>query len=144
LMGQMLPYYLFAVTQFVFVLLVSRLAFGIDLGNSNLGLAVMILTASLAMVTMGILLAAFAQNEGHAGGLSIVVVLAMAVVSGAMFPNISISGLQMITPHYWAMQGFINIISRGQGVESTFMPAGILLTMSAVFFTIGAIRFRFE
>jgi ABC-2 type transport system permease protein len=104
----------------------------------------MILTASLAMVTMGILLAAFAQNEGHAGGLSIVVVLAMAVVSGAMFPNISISGLQMITPHYWAMQGFINIISRGQGVESTFMPAGILLTMSAVFFTIGAIRFRFE
>jgi len=144
LMGKMLPYYLIAVTQFVFVLLVSRLAFGIDLGNSNLGLAVMILTVSLAMVSMGILLAAFAQNEGHAGGLSIVVVLAMAVVSGAMFPNISISGLQMITPHYWAMQGFINIISRGQGVESTFMPAGILLTMSAVFFTIGAIRFRFE
>lgn len=144
LMGKMLPYYLIAVTQFVFVLLFSRLAFGIDLGHSNLGLAVIILTASLTMVTMGILLAAFAQNEGHAGGLSIVVVLAMAVVSGAMFPNIAIPGLQMITPHYWAMQGFINIISRGQGVESTFLPAGILLTMSAVFFTIGAIRFRFE
>ena len=144
LLGKMLPYYLIAVAQFIFVLLVSRLAFGIDLGHSTLGLAVIILTASLSMVTLGILIAAFAQSEGQASGLATVVVLAMAVVSGAMFPSISIPGLQQITPHYWAMQGFINIISRGQGVEGTFLPAGILLTMSAVFFTIGAIRFQFE
>lgn len=144
LLGKMLPYYLIAVAQFIFVLLFSRLAFGIDLGHSTLGLAVIILTAALSMVTLGILIAAFAQSEGQAGGLATVVVLAMAVVSGAMYPSISIPGLQAITPHYWAMQGFINIISRGQGVEGTFLPAGILLTMSALFFTVGAVRFQFE
>ncbi len=76
--------------------------------------------------------------------MAAIVVLAMAVVSGAMFPSISIPGVQQITPHYWSMQGFLNVISRGQGIEGILLPVGILLTMAAVFFTIGAVRFRFE
>jgi ABC-2 type transport system permease protein len=144
LLGKMLPYFLIATTQLITLLLVSKLLFGIDLGNSVLALAVVIVCSALVMSGLGILIAAVAQSEGQADGLAIASVLALAVVSGAMFPSISIPGLQMITPHYWAMQGFLNVIARGQGVEGVLLPAGILLTMAAVFFTIGAVRFRFE
>ena len=144
LLGKLLPYWLIAVVQFVFVLLVSKLFFNIDLGNSALALAILILASSLAMACLGILIAAFARTETQASGLSAVLVLIMAVVSGAIFPSISIPGLQNITPHYWAIQGFLNVVARGQGVSGVFLPVGILLTMSAVFFTTGAVRFRFE
>jgi ABC-2 type transport system permease protein len=144
LLGKMIPYFFIAVLQMLTVLLVSRLVFGIGLGNSIPALLLIIVCSALVMAALGILIAALAQTEGQADGLAIVVVLSMAVVSGAMFPSISIPGLQMITPHYWAMQGFLNVISRGLGVEGVLLPVGILLTMAAVFFTAGAVRFRFE
>jgi ABC-2 type transport system permease protein len=144
LLGKMLPYFLIAVAQFVTVLVVSRFVFGIDLGDSALPLGMIIIASSLAMVSLGILVAAFAHSEGQASGVAIILVLVMAVVGGSMFPSISIPGLKLITPHYWAMQGFLNVIARGQGAEGVLQPAGVLFTMSAVFFTIGAIRFRFE
>jgi ABC-2 type transport system permease protein len=109
-----------------------------------ISLAVMMITSALAMVTLGILIASLAKTEAQADGLAIIIVIALAAVSGSMFPTISVPGLQTITPHYWAIQGFINVTARLQGVEGILRPAGVLLTMSAVFFTIGAIRFRFE
>ncbi len=144
LLGKMIPYFLIAVVQLATVLLASKFIYGIDLGNSVLALAMIILASALSMVTLGILVAAFARSEGQASGLAIVLVLIMAVISGAMFPGISISGLKEIAPHYWALQGFLSVIAQGQGVEGVLRPAGILLTMSAIFFTVGAIRFRFE
>ncbi len=144
LLGKLLPYFLIAVVQFIFVLIASRLLFGIDLGNSTAALAIMIVASALAMAGLGILIATFARSEGQADGLATIIVLAMAVVSGAMFPNIAIPGLQAATPHYWSMQGFLNVILHGQGVPGVLGPAGILLTMAAVFFTVGAVRFRFE
>lgn len=143
LLGKMLPYFLIGVAQFIIVFVVSRAFFGIDLG-SPLALFVVIVASSLAMSALGVLIAAFAGTAGQADGLTIVLVLAMAVVSGAMFPTISVPGVQMVTPHYWAMQGFLSVIARGASVEDVLLPAGILMTMAAVFFTIGAVRFRFE
>ena len=144
LIGKMLPYFLIGAVQMTFVLLLSTLMFGIDLGNSPVGLAMIIFASALVMAALGILIAAFARTEGHADGLAIILVLAMAVVSGAMFPSIQIAGLQQVTPHYWSMQGFLNLMARGMGPEGAFLPVGVLLTMAALFFTIGAVRFRFE
>ncbi len=144
LLGKLLPYFLIAIGQFIFVLVASRLLFGIDLGSSTAALAIIIVTSALAMAGLGILIATFARSEGQADGLATIIVLAMAVISGAMFPNIAIPGLQAITPHYWSMQGFLNVTLHGQGVSGVLGPAGILLTMAALFFTVGAVRFRFE
>lgn len=144
LLGKLLPYFLIGAGQFIFVLTASRLLFGVDLGRSIAALGIMITASALAMGGLGILIAAFARSEGQADGLSTIIILAMAVVSGAMFPNIAIPGLQVITPHYWSMQGFLNATLYGQGVSGVLGPAGILLSMAAVFFTAGAVRFRFE
>lgn len=148
LFGKMLPYFLIGAVQMSAVLLFSQLIFGFDLGERSNGariaIALVILCSALAMSGLGIFIAALAQTEGQANGLAIIIILALAVISGAMFPIIYIPGLQLITPHYWSMQAFLNIIVRGQGIDGILLPAGILLIMSIVFFTLGAIKFRFE
>lgn len=144
LLGKLLPYFLIAVVQFIAILLASSYIFNIDLGDAPLGLVMIIISSAAVMAGMGILIAALAKTAAQADGITTVVVLAMAVVSGAMFPSISIPGLQFVTPHYWAMQGFLNIIARGQGIAGALLPSGILMSMAVIFFTIGAIKFRFE
>jgi len=144
LFGKMLPFFLIAVVQMTAVLVVSHFIFDIDLGDEPAALGLLILCSALTMSGLGILIAAIARTEGQANGLATIIVLVMAVVSGAMFPNIYIPGLQFATPHYWSMQGFLNIIARGQGLEGVILSAGILLTLATIFFMIGAIRFRFE
>lgn len=148
LLGKMLPYFLIGVAQFTFVILVSKLVFGLSFGsspvNTALALGILIIASSAAMAALGILISALAHTQGQVEGLAVIIVLAMAVVSGAMFPSIYIPGVQMVTPHYWALQGFVNVIARGQGIEGVLGPAGVLLTMAAVLFTAGAVRFRFE
>lgn len=144
LLGKMIPYFLIAVAQMIVILLAGKLLFGLDLGSAPVAMGVLICASALSMAGLGILIASLARSEGQANGLAIIIVQAMAVVSGAMFPSISIPGIQAVTPHYWALQGFLNITARGQGIEGIMLPAGILLTMTAVFFTIGAVRFRFE
>ncbi len=137
----MLPYFLIGVAQMIAVLLAASCCY-IDLAVRRLP-GVVIAASAMAMSGMGVLILPGA-HQGSGGGLAAIRRPGNGRGRGAMFPSISIPGVQQITPHYWSMQGFLNVISRGQGIEGILLPVGILLTMAAVFFTIGAVRFRFE
>jgi len=127
-----------------FVLLVSSWIFDMPLGNSPLALAMVILATSASVATLGIMVAALVKTENQAGGITILVVLVMAVASGCIADNIQLWGPNFVTPHYWARMGILNVIQRGLGVESVLLPAGALLGLSALFFFIGAKKFKFE
>jgi ABC-2 type transport system permease protein len=144
LAGKMLPFFFIAIGQMLFVLLVSSWVFGMSLGASPLALIVIILATALSAATLGILVASLVKNENQAGGLTILVVLVLAVVSGSISDNIQIMGPNMITPHYWARQGMLNVLQRGMGLEGVLQPALILLGLSVIFFVIGSRRFKFE
>jgi len=144
LAGKMLPFFFIAIGQMVFVLLVSSWVFKMSLGNSPLALAVIMLATALSAATLGILVASLVKNENQAGGLTILVVLVLAVISGCISDSIQIMGLNMVTPHYWARQGMLNVLQRGMGLEGVWLPAGILLGLSVIFFVVGARRFKFE
>jgi ABC-2 type transport system permease protein len=144
LLGKVLPYVGMAAVQLTVVMLVSSVVFGVNLGTSPLALAIVILSAALTVGAFGIMMAALMRTEGQVSGLTSLIVMVMAVGSGAMFPNIRIPIFEYATPHYWAIQGFQNVVSRGQGIEGTLLPCGVLLVISAVFFFIGVRRFKFE
>jgi ABC-2 type transport system permease protein len=143
LAGKMLPFFFIAIGQMVFVLLVSSWVFNMSLGNSPLALAVIIVATALSVATLGILVASLVKNENQAGGLTILVVLVMAVISGSINDSIQIWGPNLVTPHYWARQGMLNVMQRGMGLEGVWQPAGILLGLSVIFFVIGARRFKY-
>jgi ABC-2 type transport system permease protein len=144
LLGKALPYFILAVLQMIFVLLVCNQLFDLPLGDDPLALMVIILVTSLSVAGMGILVAGLARNETQSGAIATFVVLGMGAISGAMIPRLKLEGIAMVTPHYWALEGIHNVISRGMGMEGVLMPAAVLLGMTVLFFAIGAWRFKYE
>lgn len=144
LAGKALPFFMVAVLQLVFVLVVCNMMFGMELGSEPLALMVIIVCTGLTVAGLGIMIAALVKNAAQAGVGAIFIALAMAAVSGCMMPEVKVQGLNLITPHYWALDGIQNVIARGMGMEGVLMQSGILLGMAALFFVIGAWRFKFE
>ena len=74
--------------------------------------------------------------------------ICLAALGGAWWPlEIVPDFMQIIgriSPVAWAMDGFKNIVLRGQGLGSVLLPAGILLGYAAAFFALAAWRFKFE
>jgi ABC-2 type transport system permease protein len=144
LFGKALPFFGVAVIQLVFILLVCNMVFGMELGSEPLALTVIVLSTGLCVAGLGIMVAALAKNGSQAAIGAVVIALAMAAVSGCMMPQVKIAGLNMLTPHYWALDGIQNVIARGMGMDGVLMQSGILLGMAVLFFVIGARRFKFE
>lgn len=144
LLGKMLPYLVIVVVQALVLLGISSLVFGVSLGKSPVALALITVASAASVVGLGIMVAAVVRSEGQAGGLTLLLVLVMAAVSGSLFPLIRIPYLQYATPHYWAIQGFQNVIARGLGVSGVALESGILLGLAAIFFVIGVSRFKFD
>lgn len=144
LLGKLLPYYLVIILQILVLLVVSHVVFGTSLGDSPAALAIMTLTAGLSAVALGIFIATVIKTEGQASGTAALLILVMAAVSGAMYPLIRVPGLMYVTPHYWIIQGFLDLIARGGNVASILPEAGALLAFSVLFFGLAVWRFRFD
>jgi ABC-2 type transport system permease protein len=144
LIGKALPYFGIAVIQLVFILLICNLIFGMELGSDPLALAVIIVCAGLSVAGLGILVAALVKNSSQAAIGATLLSLALAAVSGCMMPQVKVEGLNLLTPHYWALEGIQNVIARGMGMEGVMVQSGVLLGMAVLFFTIGAFRFKFN
>jgi len=144
LVGKALPFFGVAIIQLAFVLALCNLLFDVPLGNSFLALLIMITSIGLVIAGMGIMVAALARNVTQAGVVAVLIVIAMAAISGSLLPQVKIPGISMITPHHWAMEGIQNVISRGMGPEGVLVEAGVLVGMAVIYFAIGAWRFKFD
>jgi len=144
LIGKALPFFLLAVLQLVFVLAICNMMFGMELGSEPLALATIIVCTGLSVAGLGIMIASLVKNAAQAGVGAMALALAMAAVSGCMMPEVKVQGLNMITPHYWALDGIQNVIARGMGMDGVLMQSGILLGMTVLFFVVGAWRFKYE
>jgi ABC-2 type transport system permease protein len=127
--------------------------FGIAVMHLNWGqdpaaLALILLATALAGAALGTMLGAFVRSEGQAGGLSWMLGMLMALLGGCWYPAELfppfVRTFSLVLPTTWAMQGMLNIVSRGLGLAGVLLPATVLLGMAALFFIIGAKRFRFE
>jgi ABC-2 type transport system permease protein len=144
LLGKIMPYLFIAIVQLLVLMGVSSLVFGISLGESLPALLLVTVAIAASVVGMGIMVASLAKTGGQAGGLASLLATAMAAVSGGLFPSIRVPFVEYITPHFWAIQGFQDVISRGLGVSAVLLEAGILLGMAAIFFGVGVSRLRLD
>jgi ABC-2 type transport system permease protein len=81
-------------------------------------------------------------------GLGIMLGMVMALLGGCwypleMFPQV-VQKVVKILPTSWAMQGLLDIVSRGKGLVEILPTAGVLMGFAVVFFIIGIVRFRYE
>lgn len=148
LLGAIAGQFTLALIQMIILTLFGVWVVKANWGQSIPGLALMMVTFGLASVALGVMLASWVKTEGQANNLSIALGMVMALLGGCWYPvELFSSSLQTATkilPTRWAMQGFSDLVLRGQGWQDVLPEAGVLLGFAVVFLTLGIWRFRYE
>ena len=147
LLGKLVPYYLVNLIQVGLMFAIGRLAFGMNLGHDPLALVVVTLATAAAATGLGLLVAALGKTERQISGISTLLALTLAAVGGMMVPVFVMpefmQAVAKISPHYWALQGYQDVIVRGLGVGAVLREVGVLLGFAVAFYTAAVARFRF-
>jgi ABC-2 type transport system permease protein len=146
--GHLLAMFVVIFLQEALLVVFGELAF--DVGYARQPLAVLIMMVALALwaASLGLLISAVAQKEEQVVTLSLIAMFLFASLGGAWFP-LEVAGETFSTighfmPTAWAMDGFQNLLMRGLGLRSVFLPAGMLALYALAFFGLAIWRFEFE
>jgi len=117
-------------------------------GRMAAALALMVLATTFAIASLGMMIAGLARTFAQAAALSNILMYSIAAIGGAWWPiEITPAWMQQIarlTPTFWAMQGYNDIITRGLGLPAVLPEALVLLGFGALFLAFGVWRFRYE
>lgn len=148
LVGAILGQVLTALAQMLLLVIFGMAVMRLNWGHSPGALALILVATALAGAALGTFLGTITRSEGQANGLSWLLGMLMALIGGCWYPAELfppfVRTASRVLPTTWAMEGMLNIVARGQGLASVLLPAGVLLGMAALFFALGALRFRYE
>ncbi len=117
-------------------------------GREPFALFVILLSSALAAAAFGTTMGTFIKTEGQASGLSVMFGMVFAMMGGCWYPlelfPPAIQNAVKVLPTTWAMQGMLDLVLRGGGLQDILPEAGVLLGFAAIFFTVGVWRFRYE
>ena len=145
--GKLLAGFLTALLQMALFFSFGRLAFGMDLGGSPLGLLAVSAAVALAATGMGILMASLAKSEAQLTGLSVLLILLMSSLGGSWWPLELVPDFMRRLAHFltinaWAVDGFDDLFRHGRGAGAVLPEAGVLFGIAAAAFAVGLRRFR--
>ena len=108
----------------------------------------MVTTTALFAASLGLLIGALAKNEDQVNIFALIPMFVLAGLGGAWGPlEITPENFQQIarlTPVAWIIDGFQDIIIRGQGLEAVWLSSVVLLGYAGILFVFAIWRFRFE
>ncbi|MBN1267566.1 MAG: ABC transporter permease [Anaerolineales bacterium] len=145
LLGHILGMFVVILVQELILVLLGQVLFKVDYLSSPLGTLLMIVSLALWSSALGLMISVFSSGTDQVLVFSLLAMFIFSAMGGAWFP-LEITGqtfnrIGHLLPTAWAMDGFQNIIIRGQGVSSVLLPAAILLMYTAVFFILAVMRF---
>jgi ABC-type multidrug transport system permease subunit len=147
-LGKLAGRLLLAILQSILLLLAGRYLFGVSLGTSPAGLAVLLGTYLLAVAALSTLLGALLATPEQASAVGWVASMLLAGLGGCWWPSEVMPRwlwkAAHIFPTPWAMDGFHSLLSYGHGLEAVILPAGVLLGFAAVFAGLGARLLRVD
>jgi ABC-2 type transport system permease protein len=124
------------------------LLLGLTISGSLMALLMIIIAFSLAMLGFGMAITALSRTSLQLNTYANIGGIVFAAVGGALVPVTVlpqwVQSLAQATPTYWAMQSFLGIILKGEGIVDVIPSTLILLAFTAVFASIAAVKFRFE
>lgn len=148
LVGKMLPYYLVNLIQVALMFAVGVLVFKISLGRHPMALVPLSLATAAAATGMGLLIASLGRTEEQVGSLSTILSIALSALGGAMVPIYVMpefmQKLSVAIPHAWALNGFLDVMVRGQDITAVLPGVGALMGFALVFWLLAVWRFRFD
>jgi ABC-2 type transport system permease protein len=148
LAGKLVPYYGICAAQLLLMLGAGNLLYDMSLGRSWVGLASIGLATAASATSLGVLVAALVRTEAQATSLTTLMLLSLAALGGCFVPRFImpewLRSASLVTPHGWSLDGFQDLLVRGQGLGAVLPEVAVLLGFSAGFFLLGVWRFRFE
>ncbi len=146
--GHVLACFLVVVIQEIILIAFGQLLFKVDYLSQPVAILAMVVALAIWAASLGLLIGVISRREEHVVLWSLVAMFLLAGLGGAWFPldttGKAFSTIGHLMPSAWAMDGFQNIILRGQGLASVLLPVGILLVYTGLFFGLAIWRFRTE
>ena len=144
--GHMLAMFALVFAQSLLLLTFGQLALKVDYLRSPLAVLLVAIAMGLWVASLGLLIGVFAKSDEQVNLISMVCMFIFSALGGVWFPlegaGQAFSMLGKLMPSAWAMDGFQNILIRGLGLASAWIPAGILLLYALAFFSLATLRFR--
>jgi ABC-2 type transport system permease protein len=134
-----------ALLQGLLVVLAGALLFDVAWGNP---VAVTLLVTLFAVVAAaaGVLIGAVASTPEQTQSIGIPLGIAMGMLGGALWPLQFVPDwlrqLGHITPHAWAMDGWVTVIFENGGVTDIFAELAVLVAFGVVLTTYAAVMIR--
>jgi ABC-2 type transport system permease protein len=140
--GKLAGRLLLAGAQAVLLLIAGRLLFGLSLGSSPAGLALLLGAYLLAVAALSIFLGALLSSPDQASAVGWASAMVLAALGGCWWPSEVMPrwlwSAAHVLPTPWAMDGLHALISFGHGVEAVVVPAAVLLGFAALFVALGS------
>ncbi|HEY3475588.1 MAG TPA: ABC transporter permease, partial [Anaerolineales bacterium] len=148
LLGTIVGQVAMALVQMLLLVAFGIFVMKLGWGRQPLALFLILLTSALAAAAFGTTMGTFIKSEGQASGLSIMFGMVFALMGGCWYPlelfPPAIQNAVKVLPTTWAMQGMLDLVLRGGGLQDVLPEAAVLLGFAAIFFSVGVWRFRYE
>lgn len=148
LFGTIFGQVLMALVQMSLLVGFGIIVMKLNWGREPLALFVVLLASALAAAAFGTTMGTFIKTEGQASGLSVMFGMVFAMMGGCWYPlelfPPAVQNAVRVLPTTWAMQGMLDLLLRGGGLQEILPEAGVLLGFAALFFSVGVWRFRYE
>ncbi len=140
LLGELLGRFGIAMMQGLFIVVASSVLFAVSWGDLPAALLVIVLFALVgtgAAMVVGVL----ARNPDQAGAVGVVGGMILAALGGAMVPgelfDEPISTISMLTPHFWAIDSFRELVFYKATVTDIVTQLAVLALYAALMVGIG-------
>lgn len=142
LAGNTLTTVLVGFMQMAIIFIGGQILFGIEFG-SNLPVILLISFGFIFSLTgLGLFLASILKTHGQLSATTPILLTSFAMLGGCMWPLEIVTSkillaLSTITPHRWALEAVENIMLKGLGVSSIYLPVSILFAMGLAYIAAG-------
>ncbi|MFT3891004.1 MAG: ABC transporter permease [Anaerolineales bacterium] len=144
--GHMLALFATVFLQIALLVVFGQLALSTDYMNAPLGTLLVSVALSLWVAAMGLLIGTLVKDDSQVILFALMAMFIFSAMGGTWFPLEVASGtfatIGKLMPSAWAMTGYQNILIRGLGTSSAWLPSLILTAYALGFFGLAVWRFR--
>lgn len=144
--GHTLAMFAVVFAQIALLVVFGQLALSVDYLREPLATLLVSVALSLWVAAMGLLIGTVVKDDSQVVLFALMAMFIFSALGGTWFPLEVASGafaaIGKAMPSAWAMTGYQNILMRGLGLESAWMPTLILLAYALGFFVLAVWRFR--
>lgn len=144
--GHTLAMFLVVFAQTLLLVGLGQGLLGVDYLHDVGAIALISVTLALWVACLGLLIGVVARGDDQVVLFAMLAMFILSALGGTWFPLEYVGGAFAAVgaplPSTWAMIGLQNIVIRGQGLESAWAPAGVMLAYGVGFFGLGVWCFR--